>query len=100
MRNLRALAYLRVLDLHERPRLTRRQQSGTRAQVCERPDDRPRPDLRATRVALEHLPRKAYRSLIVSVSSILELYPAGGMSMYCASKAFVHHFGIALGAEL
>ena len=30
----------------------------------------------------------------------MEQYPVGGMSLYCASKAFVHHFAIALGIEL
>ena len=53
-----------------------------------------------SRVAIDNMSKREAHGLIVNVSNLLELYPVGGMTMYCATKAFIHHFAIALGIEL
>ena len=45
-----------------------------------------------SRIALENFKDKEDKRLIVHVSSILELYHAAGLSLYCATKGFIDHF--------
>ena len=56
--------------------------------------------LMLTRVALPHFQKRSKKSCIVNISSVMEVFPFPGASLYAGSKAFLHHFSSALETEL
>ena len=53
-----------------------------------------------TKVFLEHFKNRRKKSCVINVSSLMELHPTAGLSLYSSSKAYVHHWSSALAVEL
>lgn len=53
-----------------------------------------------SRIALDYMAKRAERSCLINVGSVMEKHPSAGFSVYASTKAFVHYFASALAIEL